>query len=67
MTLFGIILKCFSKLSLLPMINSSNSTSTDSFITFESINKLYSGRLVLLTITNWNFSEFAFRVYSEPS
>ena len=67
MTLFGIILKCFSKLSLLPMINSSNSTSTDSFITFESINKLYSGRLVLLTIINWNFSEFAFRVYSEPS
>ena len=51
---------CFSKLSLLFIINLSNSISADSFITFESINKLYSGRLVLLRIINWNFSGFAF-------
>ena len=50
----------FSKLSLLSIINSSNSKSADSFITFEPINKLYSGGLDLLRVINWNFSGFAF-------
>ena len=47
------------KLSLLSTTNPSNSTSADSFITSESISKLYFGRLFLLRIINWNFSRFA--------
>ena len=42
------------------MINPTNSTPPDSFITFfELINKLYLGRLVLRRIINWNLSELA--------
>ena len=51
---------CFSKLNLLFMINPTIYTSAESFITFESIDKFYSGRLVLLGIINWNFSGFTF-------